>query len=132
MKLLQIIWILLPLLSVGQSIELTGTVMDSAEKLGFPMASIELYKNDSSFLTTETDFEGHFRIKNLERGIYRLTIKAIGYGDIEIAELNLTNQSNNIEIALTNTVVLEPIDIEWKYFTIIDSTGTMRCVRKTE
>ncbi|HBF21698.1 MAG: hypothetical protein CMI36_14910 [Owenweeksia sp.] len=131
-NLLIIIWTFLPLLTVGQKIELTGTVVDSTDQLGFPMAKIELIKNDSTLLTTKTDFEGHFKIDNLKGGFYRLNIRAIGYPEIEVTKLNLTDESNDIKIELTNPIELEPVDIEWKYFTIIDSTGTIRCVKKTE
>jgi len=131
-NLLIIIWIFLPVVTIGQTIELTGTVMDSTDKVGFPMASIELIKIDSTLVTTKTDFDGHFKIDGLKEGVYRLKIKAIGYHDLEVTKLNLTNQSNDIKIELTSPIELEPVDIEWKYFTIIDSTGTIRCVKKTE
>ena len=131
-NLLIIIWAFLPLLTIGQTIELTGTVMNSTDQIGFPMASIELIKNDSTLLITKTDFEGHFKIDNLKRGVYRLKIKAIGYRDLDVTKLNLTNESNDIKIELTNSIELESTKVEWKYFIIIDSTGTIRCVKKTE
>lgn len=131
-NLLLIIWTFLPLITLGQTIELTGTVMDSTEQVGFPMANIELIKNDTTLLTTKADFDGHFKIAGLNEGVYRLKINAIGYHDLEVTNLNLTNQSKDIKIELTSPIELEPVDIEWKYFTIIDSTGTIRCVKKTE
>jgi hypothetical protein len=131
-NLLIIIWTFFPLHTIGQTLELTGTVMDSTDQIVFPMASIELIKNDSTLFITKTDFEGQFKIDNLKKGVYRIKIRAIGYHDIEVTKLNLTNKSNDIKIELTNPIELKPVEIEWKYFAIIDSTGTVRCVKKTE
>ena len=113
-------------------VELKGVIVDSTSQEGFPMASIELVNNDSILITTETDLDGHFKIDRLKAGVYQLKIRALGYNDLEVTNLSLTNQSNYIKIELTSPIELEPVDIEWKYFTIIDSTGTIRCVKKTE
>ena len=95
------------------------------------MANIELIKTDSTLLTTRTDFDGHFQYKYLEAGTYLLKITATGYQTAEILGLRLSDNSNDIKIELTALATnLAPVDIEWKYFTIIDSTGTIRCVKK--
>ncbi len=132
-NLLFIIWTFLPLFSIAQTVELTGTVLDTAESIGIPFANIELSSTDPTVLTTKADFDGHFQYKNLESGIYQLKISALGFQTAEIHQLSLKDNSNDIKIELTDYAKnLEPVDIEWKYFTIRDSTGTITCVRKTE
>ena len=129
-NLLIIIWTFLPLFTIGQTLELKGTVIDSASQVGFPRASLELIKNDSTLITTETDFEGLFKIENLRRGVYRLKVRAISYHDLEVIELNLTNESNELKIELTNPIELEPAEINWGegHILIEDSLGNTFCI----
>lgn len=128
-NLVRIFWTFLPMLTAGQTAELSGTVMDSTSEEGIPMASIELIKNDSIILTTKTDIDGYFKIDDFNEGLDRLKIGAIGYHVLEVSKLNLRNDS--IILKLEHIPILfEPFEINYGegHILIEDSLGNAFCV----
>lgn len=64
--------------AVSQTYSISGTVLDE-KNISFNSAEIKLTSKDSIKLTTTTDKDGKFLIKQVTPGIYYLTISAHGY-----------------------------------------------------
>jgi len=60
--------------------ELTGRVIDSGTGTPVPGAYVEL-ASGGSLLRTTTDGSGHFRLRGLEEGRVRVSVRALGYHD---------------------------------------------------
>ncbi|WP_421752680.1 carboxypeptidase-like regulatory domain-containing protein [Croceimicrobium sp.] len=120
----------LPCFSFSQTLELKGLIIDSIEMNGIPMAKLRLIQDDSVFISSLTDFEGHFTIKNLKKGVYELHIQALGYKDWK-STIDLKLPVTNIQCKLTeDTFALEPHTINWGegFILIQDSLGNSFCI----
>jgi len=64
--------------------KIKGVIIDSNSNEPVEYATIALYKksNDELITGTITNFTGHFKIENVEAGIYYLKVSFIGYQDI--------------------------------------------------
>jgi hypothetical protein len=58
---------------------LTGTVMDSVHKEPLPFANVALYKNGILKAGGQTDFDGIYRITEIDAGYYDVEFTYIGY-----------------------------------------------------
>ena len=84
-QILKIILLLfLPISTYGQTVKLTGVVIDSLAHVGLPAVNMTLIQGNSVISITKTDFEGCFDFENIEPGTYQRKIKTIGYPVITI------------------------------------------------
>lgn len=90
--------------------EVTGIVLDSTSKKALRTASVSLLTDrDSAYVTAGvTDGDGHFRLRNIAAGSYRLLVTFIGYrnksvhfqvaerGSVRLDTLWMTEQGNEL------------------------------------
>lgn len=58
--------------------EVTGVVVDERTREPIPMATVKLYKRDSTAMVTQTDFDGRYRF-SVPKGSYSLEVMSVGY-----------------------------------------------------
>ena len=58
--------------------EVTGVVVDERTREPIPMATVKLYKRDSTAMVTQTDFDGRYRF-SVPKGFYSLEVMSVGY-----------------------------------------------------
>lgn len=107
--------------SQAQQTKLSGLVMDSLSRTAISYASIGLLNNDKQVIDgMMTDSTGAFTFTNLKKGKYNLTVKVIGYHQInstiditdqkaiDIGTINLSIISKNLdEVTVTATNTLQ-------------------------
>tara|TARA_Y100001934_G_scaffold239637_1_gene293380 strand:+ start:78 stop:737 length:660 start_codon:yes stop_codon:yes gene_type:complete len=120
----------LPSFSFSQTVELKGLIIDSIEMTGIPMAKLRLIQDDSVLISSLTDLEGHFTIKNLKKGVFEFQIQALFYKDWQ-STIDLKLPVTNIQCKLTeDTFALETPTINWGegFILIQDSLGNSFCI----
>ena len=81
---------LLSLVTFAQGVTLTGTVTDQKKGEPLPYIKIVLYHNGVLGLGTETDFDGKYRITNVDPGTYTLKATSDDKAPVEITDVKLT------------------------------------------
>jgi outer membrane receptor protein involved in Fe transport len=100
----------------AQNSLITGIVTDAQTREKVPFSTVALFENNSTIPLdgTTTNLEGHFVLKNVQAGDYRLEVSFIGYNTSEIP-LQLASGQKELnlgEITLTPSVVqLEALEV---------------------
>jgi len=73
--------LLMSYVSMAQSVQIEGTIMDSIAKRALPYATVSLVRSKDSSLVSfaRSNEEGFFTIKNVPAGKYLLSISYVGY-----------------------------------------------------
>lgn len=110
--LLLVFFILSGFASMGQSLQISGRVIDSESKEPIPYATVALLHNDEILSGTTTESDGAFIIESRLREV-RIRISFIGYREKEIREINFENERaelGNIELE-SSALGLDEIEI---------------------
>ena len=65
---------------VAENYNLSGRVIDKATRQGIADATVRLFGIDD--MVTASDSTGHFTVRSIDPGIYRLSVSCIGYSDL--------------------------------------------------
>ena len=63
---------------------LQGKVIDIGNDEGLPFANVEIEKNDSTILSTQTDFDGNYNFSNVIADSYTLSVSYVGFPTVKI------------------------------------------------
>lgn len=102
-------------ISLGQySVE--GVVQNKSDRQPLPFANVilALPETDSIVLVTGSDLNGEFALKNIKRGVYRLTIDFMGMKPMVMDSLSIFKNVDLGTITLTSGVQLEEVVITSK------------------
>ncbi|MHA1858286.1 MAG: TonB-dependent receptor domain-containing protein [Candidatus Thorarchaeota archaeon] len=87
-------------------VSITGTVVDSTSNQPLKYANVMLYDLRDSLLTgTITNDRGYFRLKDLHPGIYRVTVKFIGFHKKTIGPIKAGPRNPEIDLGV---IALKP------------------------
>lgn len=62
---------------------LQGKVIDIGNDEGLPFANVEIEKNDSTILSTQTDFDGNYNFSNVIADSYTLSVSYVGFPTVK-------------------------------------------------
>ena len=83
----------------GQNSQIIGHITNRDTIFATNFWTILLMQRDSTIKKTATNFSGNFRLKDIDKGIYSLTIQQIGFRDYNIDSLQiLTDTTLNLYI----------------------------------
>jgi hypothetical protein len=114
-----LLFLLLPLISVGQG--LTGTVVNSETKEGVPFATIGLVKQNTG---TNADEKGHFTLNTTPAPNDSFIVSSVGYETLKIAADNTTSGIKfelKPKVATLKEVIVEG-NYQWKRTTLGQSS----------
>ena len=83
---------------VAENYNLSGRVIDKATRQGIADATVRLFGIDG--MVTASDSTGHFTVRSIDPGIYRLSVSCIGYSDLLSSEYIVGPQMPIIELEM--------------------------------
>lgn len=83
---------------VAENYNLSGRVIDKATRQGIADATVRLFGIDD--MVTASDSTGHFTVRSIDPGIYRLSVSCIGYSDLLSSEYIVGPQMPIIELEM--------------------------------
>lgn len=125
---LLILWVSTSLSGYGQTVALRGTVLDGQSRKALDYATVQLYSEDQFLYGGVTDANGHFGLKQLAPGTYRVVISYLGYDAAE-KKLNLVKDCaevfylNPSVLALSEVVVTASESKSAKSASVVDRTA---------
>jgi outer membrane receptor protein involved in Fe transport len=101
-----------------------GIIIDKQTNEPVEYATIALYQqNNNSLVTgTITDFNGYFKLENLELGSYYIVISFIGYEDLKIEQIEIRNDKNNINLG---NIFLNSLAKELEEFEVVGKKASI-------
>ena len=80
--------------------KISGQVFDNKSKHSIEYATVSLSDINGKLVTgTITNSIGHFSIDNIKNGTYKLTVSFLGYEDIVIEDVVLSDRKRNIDLS---------------------------------
>lgn len=107
MKLLIILLLLTPVVSLIGQTSIQGKVSDSRTGEGIIVASVLLYIDDVLITGTETDFDGNYFFSSIEPSTYNIEVRYVGYSTKLENEIHTTvNEVTHKNIELEESDIL--------------------------
>jgi hypothetical protein len=108
----------------AQSI-LRGTVTDSVQKERLPMVNVALYKKGVLKAAGQTDFDGLYRITEIDAGTYDVEFSMVGYAKFRHAQLQiLGGQSLSLNVEMKEDTIMSIYVLETKKIPIVNIDQT--------
>jgi Ca-activated chloride channel family protein len=91
---------------------LQGQVIDTGNDEGLPFATVILEKNDSVYLSTQSDFDGNYNFSNVVANTYDLEVSYVGFPTTKITGVVINiGQISRVDIEMdegsTNEIVVQ-------------------------
>lgn len=100
-------------LSQNNKGQLTGKTMDDGNQEPLPFANVSVESNGVFVQGTTTDFDGNYRLSQLEPGYYTLKVTYIGYPNLEATIEIRSNFDAKIDVYLTQGITLNTAIVEY-------------------
>lgn len=133
-----LLWLLFPLVSMGQIIEIKGNVVDDTGEPLPAVVSVYASGSEQPIHAVRADFEGDFRVQLEEAGEYDVSLEMFGYqtlwrkgirlvlGDVEIlGDLVMETDANTLEeIEIVEDRPDALMGLDKRVFTVTDEVNT--------
>lgn len=99
-------------------------------KLGMPEANLKISSSDTT-INLKTDLDGNIDVKNLKKGLYKISIFTVGHYSLLDYPINIANSNEFIEFEMTLLDSLKFDSVEWAggWVTLKNRKGNVICVK---
>jgi CarboxypepD_reg-like domain/TonB-dependent Receptor Plug Domain len=98
--------------SVAQTGAIRGKILDKATKEPLPFASVVAEMNGTQVGGAQSDFDGEYTIKPLQPGAYTLKVTYVGYTDLVITGVLVSNDKITFQDLSVGKKVVETKEVE--------------------
>lgn len=98
--------------AIAQTGAIRGKILDKATKEPLPFASVVAEMNGTQVGGSQSDFEGEYTIKPLQPGLYTLKVTYVGYTDLVITGVLVSNDKITFQNLSPGKKVVETKEVE--------------------